>query len=713
VTSAPPPLPEPPALFAALPDPCLLLTTDFRIAAANDAYLAAAGKDRARLVGRLLLDVAAELQGTAAGEAVMTLRLSLERVLHRAAPDATAVLTVRPPPDYGGAAEERVWRLTNAPVFDGDRVSHILHRVEDVTQRRMRERRWRCQHDCTAVLAASATFHEAAVGVVATICESKGCRAGAFWQLAPQAAELHCAAFWRAPGAGLEALEAACREARFAAGGGLPGRLWQCGQPVWVADRRSRPEFALALHDTPAARDAVAFPVTLGASFLGVVELFGPAIPRPDDELLAMMAAVGSQLGQFLQRRRTEDARAAIHKERNRLLEQLQSHVERLPLAYLVSGPDFRYTGWNPAAERLFGYREAEALGKHPFEVIVPPASRELVAGVFARMRAGDMDAHGVCANLTRDGREIICEWHNTPLFDHGDFAGILSMAQDVTERVRLNADLEDRVRARTAELQAANGELEAFSYSVSHDLRAPLRGIDGLSKLLLREHLERLPDAAREHLRLIHSNAERMGCLIDDLLKFSRLGRQPVRRDAVDTGRLVRQCLDELAAEMGGRAVEVVIGELPPCRGDRALLKQVWTNLLSNALKYTRRPHPSEPAPGPAAACAAGPLSCGGAAAVSPAAARVEIGCRRNQPDGEAVYYVRDNGVGFDMRYAGKLFGVFQRLHRAEDYEGTGVGLAIVQRVVQRHGGRVWAEAERDKGATFFFTLGVGGDAG
>src|SRR5262249_33876551 len=216
--------------------------------------------------------------------------------------------------------------------------------------------------------------------------------------------------------------------------------------------------------------------------------------------------------------------------------------------------------------------------------------------------------------------------------------------------------------------------------------------------KLLLREHLERLPEAAREYLRLIHSNAERMGCLIDDLLKFSRLSRQPVQCDAVDTGQLVRQCLDELATEFKGRAVEVVLGELPPCRGDRALLKQVWTNLLSNALKYTRRPRPSEPA--------------AQAAAVSLSAARVEVGCRRNQPGGEEVYYVRDNGVGFDMRYAGKLFGVFQRLHRAEEYEGTGVGLAIVQRVVQRHGGRVWAEAERDKGAAFFFTLGGAGDA-
>jgi PAS domain S-box-containing protein len=530
VTPAPAPLPEPSALFAALPDPCLLLTADFRIAAANDAYVAAAGKGRPQLVGRSLLDVAGEIHGGAAEEGVSSLRLSLERVLHRTAADATTLLTVRrTSPEDGGASEERVWRLTNSPVFDGDRVSHILHRVEDVTDQR-----------------------------------------------------------------------------------------------------------------------------------------------------------------------RTEDARAAVRQERDRLLRQLQTHVERLPLAYLVSGPDFRYTRWNPAAERLFGFREADVLGRHPFDVIVPPASRPLVADGFARLRGGDMDAHGVCANRTRDGREIVCEWHNTPLFDDGGFAGILSMAQDVTERVRLNAELEDRVRARTAELEDANKELEAFSYSVSHDLRAPLRAIDGFSTILMREHRERLPGAARECLELIHSNTRRMGCLIDDLLAFSRLARQPVQRDVIDTGRLVRQCLDELAGEIGGRAVEVIVGDLPPCRGDRALLKQVWTNLLSNALKYTRRRQPSEPA----APAAAGSL----------AAARVEVGCRRNESGGEDVYFVRDNGVGFDMRSARKLFGVFQRLHRAEDYEGTGVGLAIVQRVVHRHGGRVWAEAEPDKGAAFFFTLGGAG---
>jgi PAS domain S-box-containing protein len=243
----------------------------------------------------------------------------------------------------------------------------------------------------------------------------------------------------------------------------------------------------------------------------------------------------------------------------------------------------------------------------------------------------------------------------------------------------RLAAGLEERVRERTAELEAANKELEAFSYSVSHDLRAPLRAIDGFSNILLQEHAAGLSADGREYLGLVRDNARQMGQLVDDLLAFARLGRQPIQKRTVDSARIVRLCLDELRPEYEGRRVEIVLGDLPPCKAEPSLLKQVWVNLIANALKYTRKRE----------------------------AARVEIGCREGEGGGGPVYFVEDNGVGFDMRYAHKLFGVFQRLHRAEDYEGTGVGLAIVQRIVHRHGGRVWAEARPDQGAAFFFTLG------
>jgi two-component system, sensor histidine kinase and response regulator len=239
-----------------------------------------------------------------------------------------------------------------------------------------------------------------------------------------------------------------------------------------------------------------------------------------------------------------------------------------------------------------------------------------------------------------------------------------------------LNAQLEQRVAERTSELEAAIKELEAFSYSISHDLRAPLRAVNGFSKILLEEHGPRLPPEAQGYLRLVGDNAHYMGQLIDGLLMFSRLSRQPLPKESMLTEVVVRRALDELVPEQTGRQLEIRIGELPPCRGHPTLLKQVFVNLLSNALKFTRQQ----------------------------AVAHIEVGSR--QADGEVIYFVRDDGAGFDMQYADKLFGVFQRLHRAEDYDGTGVGLAIVQRIVQRHGGRIWAEAALGQGATFSFTL-------
>lgn len=240
----------------------------------------------------------------------------------------------------------------------------------------------------------------------------------------------------------------------------------------------------------------------------------------------------------------------------------------------------------------------------------------------------------------------------------------------------KLNEELEQRVVERTAELEAANKELEAFSYSVSHDLRAPLRAIEGFSRILLEDYLPQIPPDAQRHLHVVCANTRQMGVLIDDLLAFSRLSRQPLRKQPVALGNLLNQVLEDLRAGQREKSLEITVANLPDCEADPAMLKQVFVNLLSNAVKFTRKRE----------------------------APRIEVGCR--QREAECVYFVKDNGAGFDMRYADKLFGVFQRLHRAEEYEGTGVGLAIVQRVIHRHGGKVWAESGIDQGATFYFTL-------
>ncbi len=333
----------------------------------------------------------------------------------------------------------------------------------------------------------------------------------------------------------------------------------------------------------------------------------------------------------------------------------------------------------NDAYCRMSGYSRDELLTLHvpDLEAIEKPDD---VAGHMRKVMETGFDRFET-QHRKKDGSAFDVEisvsyWQPTNQF--------LLFARDITERrhaeeeIRaLIGQLEERVTECSGQLQAANGELDAFCYSVAHDLRSPLRAIDGFSQIVVDEHAAQLPEEARRYLGLVRGGAQQMARLIEDLLAFSRLGRRALQKQTISPAEAARQALGELSADQQGREIQIAFGDLPLCPADPALLKQVFVNLISNALKFTRDRHP----------------------------ARIRIASERQ--NGRIVYYVKDNGVGFDMRYAVKLFHLFQRLHRAEDYKGTGIGLAIVKRIVERHGGRVWAEAKEDQGATFYFTLG------
>jgi light-regulated signal transduction histidine kinase (bacteriophytochrome) len=283
--------------------------------------------------------------------------------------------------------------------------------------------------------------------------------------------------------------------------------------------------------------------------------------------------------------------------------------------------------------------------------------------------------------------RGVFLEVSARPLKDNdGNLGGGVAVLRDITERKAaerqiqtLNQSLEGRVIERTAELKVANEELEAFTYSVSHDLRAPIRHISGFAKIVGEKFRSSLPAEAHEHLQLIVQAAQRMGQMVDEMLKLARLGRQALEVETTGLTSLTADVVALLAPEIEGRQVKWKIDDLPFVECDPILMRQVFQNLISNALKYSRPRFP----------------------------AVIEIG--QTEKDGEKVIFVKDNGVGFDMKYSGKLFGVFQRMHLAEEFEGNGIGLATVERIIKKHGGRVWVEAEMDRGATFYFTLGRG----
>jgi PAS domain S-box-containing protein len=361
-------------------------------------------------------------------------------------------------------------------------------------------------------------------------------------------------------------------------------------------------------------------------------------------------------------------------------------------------------TSWNKGAEKIFGYTAGEMVGTSIMRLIPADRKDEENHGL-ENIKRGKSVEHFETLRQTKDGRLINVAITISAIKDAaGEIIGVSKVAHDISDRKaaekkirQLNVELEQRVVERTAELEAANKELEAFSYSISHDLRAPLRAVNGFAGIVLEDFGPQLPEEGRGYLERIRAGALRMGELIDDLLAFSRLSRQAVNRQNVNTVELVQNALDELKPQRDGRQIEIQIGNLPVCHGDAALLKQIWVNLISNAIKYTRGREP--------AIVEIGSMEDDGGRASGVESQTAPPSTLDARPS--TVFFVRDNGAGFDMQYANKLFGVFQRLHRADEFEGTGVGLAIVQRIVHRHGGRVWAKAEVNRGATFYFTIG------
>lgn len=361
------------------------------------------------------------------------------------------------------------------------------------------------------------------------------------------------------------------------------------------------------------------------------------------------------------------------------LTQRMNYHVHNSPLAIIEWGPDLRIIRWSGEAELIFGWRADEVLGKRmeDFRWIYKDN-----AAAFSKELQERTDSRRffVNRNYRKDGSIICCEWYNSSMLDNtGNLTSILSLVRDVTRRREAEMALADqalKLQERTAQLEEINKELENFGYSVSHDLRAPLRAIEGYARMIIKRHGDKFDNDTLVKFNVIKSSAATMEQIIDALLEFSRLGRQALNVTEVDMAGLVMNVWQDLQGSNPDRNMTLKLGTLFSCRGDKNLLRQVYANLLANAVKFTRDREKTQ----------------------IEAASYIE--------EDEHIYYVRDNGAGFDMEYRDKLFSMFRRLHRADEFEGTGIGLATVARIIHKHGGRVWAEGKVNEGATFYFML-------
>ncbi len=671
------------SLFEAVPGLYLILSPDLKIAAVSDAYLDATMTKRAEILGRGIFDVFPDNPDdpTATGES--NLRASLNSVLRNKATDKMEIqkYDIRRP---DGSFEERFWSPLNKPVLNSkNEIVYIIHRAEDVTEF------IRIQTD-------KARQNLENENLQARVSEMQ-------MDILKHATELE------------ERNRELMETNRF-----LNSILENIPNMVFVKDaqelrfvrfnKAGEELLGFKREDLIGKNDYDFFPKDQADFFINkdkevirkgmLLDIEEEKINTANGERLLHTKKIpltdkGGKMRFLLgiseditERKKSEADLKKLNSELEKKVAERTKQVyknEKLFRSIVINIPkslvivvdrEHRFIMIEGDIMERMGYKRQDYEGKHPLEVSPKEqyeASRHLYDRVF----------NGELFSIERSSPAGDFIAHFVPIKnDEGVVESALIIALDISEIKKaqneiseLNHNLEKKVLERTAQLESVNKELEAFSYSVSHDLRAPLRSIDGYSKMLEEDYGNLFDDEGKRLLRTIQYNATKMGTLIDDLLSFSRLGKKDLQKSEVNMDELLEGTMHDLGKEVKHNA-QIVIHKLHPAISDYGLMSHVMYNLVSNAIKYSSKKE--EP--------------------------RIEIKSERK--DSEVIYSVSDNGVGFDMKYAPKLFGVFQRLHSADEFDGTGVGLAIVQRIINKHGGKIWVDAKKNQGATFYFSL-------
>ena len=632
--------------------------------------------------------------------------------------------------------------------------------IRDIAPRKDTDRRLAAQFAVTRALAESSSLAEATPKLLQYVCEALDWELGELWVVNSESNTLHIEGSWHVPTYEVEEFEKAGRKTILFPGIDLVGRVLARSQPVWVDNVVEDENFPRAnIAERVGLHGAFAFPIRVGDYVSCVMAFYNREVVQPDGEMLQMFDALGRQVGDFIKRTRAEEERDKLLIYERVARSEAETNAEKLAFlaeasTVLASSLDYHtnlMTVAKLAVNRLADWCAVDVVdeneGFHRVALVHhDPQRADWVREFQKKFSVKAAAPHGV-AHVMRTGKAKIytdipdsmlvalaqdaehfkilqelglASAMVVPLVARGRTLGAITFASEnparrytdndlhfaeelarraalgidnarlysdvqnalkevqakTDEIQRLNSELEQRVKDRTAQLEMMVKELDAFTYSISDDMRGPLRAIDGFSRVLMEEYPDKLDTEGKRLLDIIRRNARSMSELIDGLLTFSHLGRQPLDQTDINMEELARSAFEEVQAANKDQQLLVELQSLPSAFGDRNMIRQVFFNLFANAFKFTRpKQDPS-----------------------------IEIGFQENS--NQCIYYVRDNGVGFDMQYSPKLFGVFQRLHNVDDFEGAGVGLALVQRIVLRHGGRVWGEGKVNQGATFYFSL-------